>query len=288
MKAPVALIIYNRPETTKRVFESIRGYKPERLFVIADGPPDTKTREITEHIDWPCEVSRLYRDNNLGCDINIPYGLDWVFSQVDRAIILEDDCLPDPTFFTFCEELLERYKDDTGIHCISGINTQGTTEPTSYHFSRISLIHGWATWRNRWEYYDARMRAWPQLSTGGRLEKEFSFPVATYWRYKFQNLFNSDLTSWDGKWAFAGVARGALTITPKVNLVENIAPRKDATAKGQSMDFPLHHPKSVHYTPLYESATFKYTFGINRTFKQKLINLCKVSIASLIPSFSSY
>ena len=123
-------MVFNRPDTTKQVFETIRKARPAQLFVAADGPrenrPDeaekcAEVRRIVDNgIDWDCKVHRLYRDKNLGCKIACSSAIDWFFEHVDEGIILEDDTLPHPTFFQFCEELLKRYRDDERIMLISG------------------------------------------------------------------------------------------------------------------------------------------------------------------------
>ncbi len=129
LTTPVAFIIFNRPDTTSKVFEAIKQAKPKKLLVIADGPRINKpgeaekckqTRAITEQIDWDCEVLRNYSENNLGCRNRVSSGIDWVFENVDEAIIIEDDCLPNPSFFRFCQELLGKYRNNDEIFLISG------------------------------------------------------------------------------------------------------------------------------------------------------------------------
>ena len=153
MNTPVAFIIFKRPETTIKVFEAIRQAKPPQLFVIADGANINNideikrcenTRAIIERVDWDCEVFKNYSDNNLGCAKRVSSGLDWVFNHVEEAIILEDDCLPHPTFFPFCEQLLTRYKTDTRIASISGQNVQfgRNTIQYSYYFSPLQSLLG--------------------------------------------------------------------------------------------------------------------------------------------------
>jgi hypothetical protein len=158
VNTPIAFFIFNRPDTTARVFEAIRQAQPSKLLVVADGPRSTRpgeaekcaaTRAIIDQVDWECEVLTNYSDVNLGCRHRVSSGLDWVFEQVEEAIILEDDCLPHPTFFRFCEELLEWYRHDHRIVAISGDNFQNGHQSGefSYYFSRYVHIWGWATWR---------------------------------------------------------------------------------------------------------------------------------------------
>ncbi|MFM6024920.1 MAG: glycosyltransferase family 2 protein, partial [Dolichospermum sp.] len=174
LKTPVCFIIFNRPDVTQRVFQKISEAKPPKLLVIADGPRIDKvgeeqkcaaTRAIIDQVDWECQVLTNYSDINLGCRKRIYTGLDWVFSQVEEAIILEDDCLPDSSFFRFCEELLEKYRDHPRIMLVCGQNLQFGQQRRnySYYFSRYSHCWGWATWKSAWQYYDDTMELWPQV-----------------------------------------------------------------------------------------------------------------------------
>src|SRR6266566_849672 len=176
LSTPVAFIIFNRSERTAEVFGAIRAARPAQLFVIADGPrPDVEsdatkcaaTRAIIERVDWPCQIFRRYADKNIGLRRNVSEGLDWVFNQTERAIILEDDCLPDPSFFPFCEELLERYAEDRHVAMIGGTNLDpehaAPRGEDSYYFSRFWQIWGWATWRRVWQLCDHEMKEWPEL-----------------------------------------------------------------------------------------------------------------------------
>ena len=172
----VAFFIYRRPELTARVFAEIRKARPERLLIVADGPKNDEerpkcaaTRAVVENVDWPCEVLKNYADVNLGCRKCVSSGLGWVFAHVEEAIILEDDCLPHPSFFRYCAELLDRYRNDERVMHISGDYFMKRLHPTpfSYYFSRCPYIWGWATWRRAWRHYDVEMRLWPQFRDSG-------------------------------------------------------------------------------------------------------------------------
>ena len=172
MNTPVVLLIYNRPDLTARVFAKIARARPARLLVVADGPKDAAdavkcqlARAVTDKIEWDCCVDRDYAAENLGCKRRVSSGLDWAFSIVEEAIILEDDCLPDITFFPFCEELLCRYRKDERIGHISGDNfcKDSDRTPYSYSFSRYTNNWGWATWRRSWQQYDVDMKLWPEI-----------------------------------------------------------------------------------------------------------------------------
>ena len=174
---PVVLIVFNRPEVTKIVFERIRQARPGLLMLVADGPrerrqgePDAcrQVRQIVEHVDWPCEVLKNYSDTNMGCGARVASGIDWVFQHVEQAVILEDDCLPDPTFFRFCEELLDRYRYEERVMQISGSNFLfgRRAVEVSYYFSRYPLCWGWATWRRAWRHFDFNMQTWKSQPGG--------------------------------------------------------------------------------------------------------------------------
>src|SRR6266480_8001684 len=183
LTTPVVFIIFNRPTPTAKVFAAIQAARPPKLFVIADGPRANvasdrdncaAARVIVDLVDWPCEVAKRFANANLGLRRNVAEGLDWVFAQSERAIILEDDCLPDPSFFPFCEELLERYHDDATVGMICGTNLApretATNDAASYYFSRYCYIWGWATWRRAWRCYDREMTEWPSLGKNGWLD----------------------------------------------------------------------------------------------------------------------
>jgi hypothetical protein len=266
MKTPVAFIIFNRPDTTKRVFEAIRQAKPPKLFIIADGPRSNHpsdiekcaaARAIIDGVDWECEVLTNYSDINLGCGKRLPTGITWVFEQVEEAIILEDDCLPDPSFFYFCEELLEYYRDDNRIAIISGQNNLlgYKTSPYSYYFSKYPYIWGWATWRRSWKYFDPKISLWEEVKNGNWLENIIpNRKLGKYWEKIFQNTYDGNAgTVWDYSWTFACSTNNFLCVISNVNLISNIGfgesstHTKDSYNKfsdlpTQEVNFPLVHP----------------------------------------------
>ena len=271
MKAPVALIFFNRPEKTERIFSAIARARPSRLLLIADGPRPGNDRDVAmceasrrvvERVEWDCEVSRNYADVNLGCGRRPATGLDWVFEQEDRAIILEDDGLPDDTFFPFCDELLERYADDSRICQISSQNLQSGQQrgAYSYYFSRHNFCAGgWASWRRAWSYYDYEMKRWPELRDMGVLRDVLQDERAVkFWHGLFDRAWaNPQQTGyWDYQWTFACWLQNGLSITPNANLLSNIGFGPDATHThwegGPSANlqlkpiaFPLNHPPFV-------------------------------------------
>jgi hypothetical protein len=264
-RTPVALFVFNRPDFANRVLAAVRAAQPPRLLVVADGPrpnrPDdeprcAQTRALFERLDWDCEVLYNYADTNLGCRQRITSGLEWVFSQVEEAILLEDDCIPDPTFFRFCDELLERYRHDGRVMTISGNNPHRGWRrgPGSYYFSRFFNCWGWASWRRSWQLYDPQMRQWPQVCEGGWLQDVLGDGRAEqYYRPILQKTFEGQIDSWAYRWLLSGWLHNVVHIHPSVNLVTNIGfdgrathtSGRDSVYADQgsgSLDFPLVHP----------------------------------------------
>jgi hypothetical protein len=259
------LLIFNRPEHTARVFEEVRRARPPKLLVIADGPRSVHpeeaqrcraARDVIAGVDWPCEVLTNYSEVNLGCKRRVASGLDWVFSQVEEAIILEDDCLPHPTFFRYCQELLERYRDDERVFHISGshFRTHGEKNSFSYYFSRHSEIWGWASWRRAWRYYDVDMKLWPAIRDENRLESFLGDSgFAARLTREIDAVYDGHVDTWDCQWVLACWIHHGLTIRPQVNLVSNIGFGAQAThtrdvdnptanLAAEPMTFPMRHP----------------------------------------------
>ena len=263
----VALLIFNRPDTTARVFEAIAKAKPSKLLVVADGPrPDrlgetdkcAQTRAIINRVDWDCEVITNFSPINLGCKKRVASGLDWIFEQVEEAIILEDDCLPEHSFFRFCDEMLERYRLNERVGMVSGGNLQfgQSRGNASYYFSRYTHIWGWATWRRAWKHYDRDMALWPSFCDEGWLDRVFaSQGEREYWKNSFQWVYDGKLDTWDCSWTFAAITHGMLQVVPNVNLISNIGFGPEAThthvvgihanMPTQPIVFPMEHPKFV-------------------------------------------
>lgn len=265
LNTPVGFIIFNRPEVTRRTFEEIAKARPPKLLVIADGPRAARpgesekclaARAVIDQVDWDCEVLTNYSDVNLGLKRRISSGIDWVFENVEEAIILEDDCLPHPSFFRFCEDLLEKYRDDPRVMMISGNNflPGRGEEAQSYFFSRYPHIWGWATWRRAWRHYDVEMKNWPALRDSSMiLDALGDAAAAAYWRYTLENVALGYLNTWSYQWMVACWAQNGFSVTPCVNLVSNIGYGAEATnlkkgdEKGENlpifeMKFPLRHP----------------------------------------------
>lgn len=195
----------------------------------------------------------------MGCKRRMASGITWVFEQVEEAIILEDDCVPDSTFFRFCDELLEKYRNDERVVHIAGCNVYfGTAQaPYSYFFSQQSNTWGWATWRRAWRHYDVQMGQWAALRNTWWLRQVLGdWDAVAYWREIFDRTARGDIDTWDYQWLFTGWLRGGLAIIPSVNLISNIGFGADAThtksvdelraiPATHGMEFPLRHPPEV-------------------------------------------
>lgn len=263
---PVAFIVFNRPDTTARVFAEIAKAMPPKLLVVADGPRVGRAGEaervaaaraaVVEQISWPCELLTNFSDENLGCKKRVSGGIDWIFQQVEEAIILEDDCLPDRSFFRFCEEMLDRYRNEQRVGMISGDNFQAGRQRggDSYYFSKHMHVWGWASWRDRWQgLYDVAMRRWPGIRDDGRLSGMLPAGAdAEYWRFTFERVYEGGIDTWDYQWVFTNWVEDRLCILPAENLVSNIGFGAEATHTTsenalanlplRSLDFPLTHP----------------------------------------------
>lgn len=303
MLTPIAFLVFNRPETTRLVFEQIRRARPQQLLVVADGPradhPGEKARceevrRIVQTIDWPCDLQLRFREENLGCRRSVAEGLDWLFSKVEQAIILEDDCLPDASFFPFCEELLSRYASDEGVGLISGDNFQNgkNVSPASYYFSRHCHIWGWATWRRAWQKMDLSMSTWPQLRKTNWLEAtRGTGPAKHFWKLWFDDAYLGEagaLRTWDVAWTYACWSHEMRCIIPELNLVANIGFGQDSThtrngkqrkafAQG-SIKFPLRHPVSKDCFKAADTYT-EHTQYYASSLAQRFIHMLRLPIS---------
>lgn len=298
LETPVAFFVFNRPDVTRRVFAAIRQARPRTFLVVADGPRPGKpadsslcaeVRRIVEDVDWPCDVRRNYATANLGCGVRMASGIDWVFSQCEEAILLEDDCLPDATFFRFCAELLALYRSESRIAHIGGGNFQygAVHGDGSYYFSSYAHCWGWATWRRAWRHYDYRMTAWPvatnMLPANAPGER-------SHWRFVMEETKAGRIDSWDYQWMLTCWCRGALSVVPQVNLISNIGFCDAAThTRGESkvaalalqpVRFPLRAPERMRPSFAADAATARIFYrapGI-RAYARRLLRALKESV----------
>lgn len=279
LETPVAFIVFNRPDVTRLVFKAIRAAQPKMLLVVADGPRKNRpgegalcaeTRAIINEVDWPCDVRTNFSEVNLGCKNRVASGIDWVFEVVPEAIFLEDDCLPDPSFFRFCEEMLRYYRDDERVGLVAGSNFQFGKQrgKGSYYFSKYMHIWGWASWRRAWKTYDREMLSWKSEREASGVFDSFPFSKVekAHWARDFDRVADGELDTWDHQWTFANWIRGRLAVMPNVNLISNIGfGRTDAThTVGVSLEanlprvamrFPLKHPAWVKQDSLADGFT---------------------------------
>jgi hypothetical protein len=285
-KTPILFLIFNREDTTQKVFEAIRQRKPKYLFVAADGPRKNKideaercqrTRDIIKQVDWDCELKTLFRDENLGCKIAVSSAITWFFEQVEQGIILEDDCLPDPSFFPYCEELLNRYKDDTRIGHISGncFFPNQLDKDYSYNFCSMSHIWGWATWRRVWKNYDVNFPYWSKYRYNQEVRNRI---FNNLWEKIYFSSFISDtlsgkrkINTWDVQYLFMLRLQHQLSVYPICNLVTNIGLNSifdtHTSSKSDklcihlsSLSFPLKHPEYIVPNSKIDKTTMKKSF----------------------------
>jgi hypothetical protein len=241
METPVLFIFFNRADLAKKVFSTIRCARPKYLFLAADGPRETfpheaetcmQTRANLEAlIDWPCNVSYLYRNKNLGCQHAVSSAIDWFFANVEEGIILEDDTMPGKHFFRFAETLLERYRNTENVMHISGNNFQfgRVRGDGAYYASRFAHSWGWATWRRAWKRYEIDIPDFPQKWKQVAAECNLSSDIANWWEHNLQATKSGRSNTWDFQWHYAIMKYTGISLIPNVNLVKNIGVGVNAT-----------------------------------------------------------
>ena len=277
LETPVALIIFNRPDSTSRVFSAIAKAKPKKLLIISDGPRQSRAgeeklveecRRIALSVDWDCEVLTNFSDINLGCRDRVSTGLDWVFSQVGEAIILEDDCLPSESFFAFASQMLEKYRKDENVGSISGSNMPGYEYPieTSYLFSKFPMIWGWATWARVWKKYNVEVPSWPQVKRAGLLSSTLRTSKGRdFWIRALDGVHKKKIDTWDYQLSLTQWINGYLSVIPSRNMISNIGFGSTAThtvnpksvysnSPRSEMIFPLTHPPAVKADSVHDLA----------------------------------
>jgi hypothetical protein len=254
-------VVFNRPVQTARVLARIAQARPRELLVIADGPRSgnaaearncAAVRALIDRIDWCPRIHRIYSDSNLGCKTRLSTGLSELFARTEEAIVIEDDCLPDPSFFRYCDELLERFRSHEHVMSIGGTNFQyGWPCDTSYFPTRFAHVWGWASWRRAWKRYDVAMADWP-LHRADPVILDLPTPhYRQYWTRIFDMVHTGQIDTWDFQWTYAHMRFGGVSVAPHVNLVENIGFERGATHTARvpqwlrqpaaSIEFPLRH-----------------------------------------------
>ena len=231
MKKPILFLIFNRPDTTKQVFEAIRKYKPKQLFIAADGPRNKgeseickETRSVVSNIDWDCDVKTLFREENLGCRDAVSSSIDWFFQNVESGIILEDDCLPNQSFFRFCEEMLKMYRNNKKIKHINGTNYLEEFREEiegKYFFSRLFFVWGWATWRDRWLKYDKDFNI--NKFNNYKIDQKNNLILKLFHKTNIKyNIHLVKTNTWGVQWSSKCFAENGISCTPVKNLIRNI------------------------------------------------------------------
>lgn len=277
MDTPVAFFVFNRPALTARVFAQIAQARPSTLLVVADGPRPGRGDELSCHqvrsivtqVSWPCKLLTNFSPVNLGCRGRISSGLNWVFDQVERAIILEDDCLPGPDFFTFCASMLDRYAHDERVLHVCGSNYLPAAAHTeaSYYFSKYAYIWGWASWRRAWRHYDVTMAAWEGAGFRDERFRDATPIEKRYWLDLWRAVASGEYDTWDVQWVLSCIAAGGLAVVPGVNLVTNIGASDEVTHSQVSalseqpigtLAQPLRHPATVARDAAADAATLAH------------------------------
>ena len=300
LETPVALIIFNRPESTSRVFSAIAKAKPKKLLIISDGPRQSRAgeeklveecRRIALSVDWECEVLTNFSDINLGCRDRVSTGLDWVFSQVRETIILEDDCLPSESFFEFASQMLEKYREDENVGSISGSNMPGYEYPTetSYLFSKFPMIWGWATWARVWNKYEVEVPSWPQIKKVGLLSRILRTSKGrSFWIRALDGVHKKKIDTWDYQLSLTQWINGYLSVIPSRNMISNIGFGSEAThtvnpksvysnSPRSEMEFPLSHPLEVKADEVHDLAIE------NEKFQTGALNSVALQVFEILP-----
>jgi GR25 family glycosyltransferase involved in LPS biosynthesis len=294
LNTAVLLLIFNRLDTTKQVFEAIKQAKPPRLYIAADGARKTKEGEeqkvklvrdyIISNIDWKCEVKTLFQEQNLGCKMAVSGAIEWFFKNEEMGIVLEDDCLPSQSFFWFCEQLLIKYKNDMRVWHIGGTSTLSNDillNDDSYYFSYFNHIWGWAGWSNKWKYYDINVSLFNEFKKNNFIENiTKNNLIQSFWLNNFNSVHKKRIDTWDYQWYFTIWSNGGRAIIPTINLVSNLGFGPEATHTSNSDDklsamtkneinLNLLHPKILMPNVIYDKYNSNFLFDIN------YINFCK-------------
>lgn len=289
---PILLIAWRRPNELSQLITILRNLKPTQVFVACDGASEhrigdenkvRKTREVARsEIDWSCHRSFKFSDKNLGCKVAVNTAIDWFFEHVDSGIVLEDDCMPNLSFFEYCRVLLTKYRDDQRVWCIGGVNFQEGRPRAqgSYYFSVYNHCWGWATWKSRWVKNDPDIQSWPLFKQSGFMSSIFpNQQECRYWTNIFDTLYKFGVPdTWDYQWMFTCLINGGLTALPNNNLVQNVGFSDDAThtclatssveKATQSMNHIM-HPHFILADKIADSYTFKNVFRISLIGKFK-------------------
>ena len=289
LNTPVLFVVFNRPDVTRIVWARIKEVKPKYLYVAADGPrTDVETdlmncievRSIVSNVDWDCEIQYLFCEENLGCKLAVSNAISWFFNSVNQGIILEDDCFPDLSFFSFCEVLLDYYSDKDEVMMIGGNNFSSKRHAVSYYFTIYPHIWGWATWKRAWEKYTLDIKDYEIKLFDAYYESLFQSKYERkYWLSVFKKVANGTINTWDYQWTYAIWKNKGVSITPAVNLVTNLGLKNNSThfflrdsvrdeLSLGTLEFPLGHPP-FEIDKLADKSTYinVYSRSLQRMFR---------------------
>ncbi|MGV9789034.1 hypothetical protein [Streptomyces sp. NPDC003435] len=293
---PILYLTYNRPDLTAHTLQRLRELRPAQLFIAADGPrsapQDTvrtaAVRTLLETVDWPCTIRRRYSSHNQGCRDAVVNAIDWFFTHTPAGIILEDDCLPHPSFFPYAEELLAHYADDLSVMHISATNPLPYAGPPSYHFSKYNRIWGWATWARAWQHNDPAISRWPEWKAQQTHHPHFPDPAERrFWENRWDAIHRGDhRENWNHQWSLACLMHGGKSIVPAVNLVSNLGFRTDATHTTNTDDSESELPCAALPVPLIHPASHDIDAAQDSLYRQRF--LLPPGAASGTPSTGSH
>ena len=297
LKTAVLFLVFNKPDTTRQVFEAIRKAKPTRLYIACDGAREgnnkdrqniIEVKKITSKVDWPCKIKTRFNKKNLGCKYAVSSAISWFFKYEKMGIILEDDCLPSKSFFYFCDDLLAKYKNEHRIMHIAGmtyVEKKNNKENYSYHFCKVGGIWGWASWRRAWKKYELEMKSYKQATQENIFDHIFygKPQMKDFFKNMFKHAYKNNYT-WDYQWTFTKIIHNSINIMPAKNLIKNIGfANKNAThttnkeskysdMKINQLNFPLNHPKFIVIDENFNYENFKYVYGV----REKLVRVLKL------------
>jgi hypothetical protein len=308
LSVPILFLVFNRLDTTKLVFAKIREIKPKQLFIGSDGAREGKEGEkekvelvrnyILDNIDWECEVKTLFREKNLGCRLAVAQAITWFFDHVEYGIILEDDCVPNLYFFTFCQQLLDRYKDNTNIYAITGCNFQDKKYGNaSYYFACYFHVWGWATWKRAWQQFDLDLTDYKDFIESDYLKQlALNKEQEQFWITTFERLLQSRYDTWDYQWMYSIYKNNGLVIVPNVNLVRNIGWGAEATHTFDKFNHlsnrkteaitRLIHPDKIYRNKEADNFYFETAMIFRTSLKEKLIYKIKLELQKIKKIFS--
>ncbi len=297
---PILILAFNRPDRVRVLLDKLKGMNPTKLYFAQDGPRANSKSDVHRckevYSVWKtttisCQKREQIQAKNLGCKSAVSSAISWFFSQEESGIILEDDCIPDPTFFQFCDELLKRYKDTDQIMHISGNNFQ-PSQSSGYYFSQYPHCWGWATWARAWKHFDRDISDWEDYQSSTKFLDRFQSPLAHFfWKKTFQSVHDGAIDSWAIPWVYSIWRRDGLCILPKSNLVTNVGFGLDSTHTHDTssplsnrsivpLQFPLKHPRQIIRDQRADEWDQKFVYE-QRTLAQIPRRLSSIAIRAL-------